>query len=332
MQENGCFEEIPVTFYYPYSGETPPDGITGELVYCGKGSRNLKKAVGKIAVVEVSVPKLPSRLFFKQRSRYPKGSAVLPRTFYHPLFGSVLNGPKLEEAEKAGVLGMICVWKNISAENAMGQYLPFTTDHKRCPALWVGPGDGEALKQLAMRKAKVRLILHAEVDHTAKSDTIYAVLPGMNPTETMIVNTHTDGPNACEENGGIALLAMAKYFSQIPAEQRGRSIVFVFVTGHFQIPQFGIQGQATTRWLRDHPELWNGEGTNKKAVAGITIEHLGCTEWKDDDKHANYMFTHEIDNELVFTANQAMDRIYLNAVQGRTKVRTITLKPRANFI
>ncbi|WP_025691174.1 hypothetical protein [Paenibacillus zanthoxyli] len=55
-------------------------------------------------------------------------------------------------------------------------------------------------------------------------------------------------------------------------------------------------------------------------------------EWKDDDKHTNYTsFTHEIDNELVFTANQAMDRIYLNAVQGRTKVQTITLNPKGKF-
>ncbi|QWU17895.1 hypothetical protein SAMN04487895_105336 [Paenibacillus sophorae] len=64
--------------------------------------------------------------------------------------------------------------------------------------------------------------MHAEVDHTAGSDTIYAVLPGMNDDETIILNTHTDGPNTCEENGGIALLAMAKYFSQIPKEWRNR--------------------------------------------------------------------------------------------------------------
>ncbi|WP_223068616.1 Zn-dependent exopeptidase M28 [Paenibacillus caui] len=229
------------------------------------------------------------------------------------------------------MLGVICIWNHISADNAKGQYLPFTTDHRQCPALWVGQEDGEALKQAAMRKAKARLILQADVDHTAGSDTIYAMLPGRNDAETIIVNTHTDGPNACEENGGVALLAMAKYFSQIREEQRNRSIVFVFVTGHFQIPQFGIKGQATTRWLKDHPELWNGEGTNKQAVAGITIEHLGCTEWKDDQKHAHYQFTGEIDNELVFTANRAMDSIYLNCIQGRTKVRTITLKPKGKF-
>ncbi|AHV96702.1 hypothetical protein [Paenibacillus sabinae] len=37
------------------------------------------------------------------------------------------------------------------------------------------------------------------------------------------------------------------------------------------------------------------------------------------------------DNELVFAGNQLMDSIYLNAIQGRTKVRTITLNSKGNF-
>ncbi|WP_223068615.1 hypothetical protein [Paenibacillus caui] len=37
LQEDGSFEQIPVAFYYPYSGETPTDGITGEMSICGKG-------------------------------------------------------------------------------------------------------------------------------------------------------------------------------------------------------------------------------------------------------------------------------------------------------
>lgn len=332
MNEAGGFDDVPVTFYYPYSGETPAEGVVGELVYCGKGSANaFQKAAGKIAVVEVANPKLPSRLLFSTRSAYPAATAKSPSFIMNPLLGAILRGPKLEEAHKAGVLGVICIWNKFSEPNAKGQYLPFTTAHQQCPALWVSKDTGKHLKQAALNKAKARLVLQATVTPQDSSDTIYAVLPGTNKEETLLVNTHTDGPNACEENGGVGLLAMAKYFSRLPLERRNRSIVFVFVTGHFQIPQFGVHGQATTRWLRDHPELWNGEGGHKRAVAGITLEHLGCKEWRDDRLHQQYSYTGNIEHEFVYTANPEMDQIYLDCVKERTKVRTTTLRPKGSL-
>ncbi len=135
-KEQGELEELPVSFYYPYSGATPEDGVTGELIYCGKGPGNYKKAAGKIAIVEVKSISLPSPLFFKRRSSFPKNEKI-PFWINNPVVNSVLKGPDLKKAKQAGVLGVVCVWKNISAENAKGQYLPFTTILKDCPALWV---------------------------------------------------------------------------------------------------------------------------------------------------------------------------------------------------
>lgn len=175
------------------------------------------------------------------------------------------------------------------------------------------------MKQLAFRHAKARLVLHAEIEENADSDTLYAILPGTNSSENILINTHTDGPNAREENGGVGLLAMAEYFSKLPLEQRQRDLVFVFVTGHFQIPQFGIQGQATTRWLQDHPELWDGEGGHQKAVAGLTLEHLGCREWKDNQEISQYSDTGNLETELVYTANEMMNTIYLIRLREERK-------------
>lgn len=328
--EDGNFNEMPVTFYYPYSGKTTVDGVIGELIYCGKGAGNFKQAAGKIAIVEVAVFGMPTALLFKRRSSYPKNERI-SFTTRNPVISSVLRSPNLEKAEQAGVLGVICVWKNISDDNAQGQYLPFTTAHKNCPSLWVGGKTGDMLKKLALRQAKARLVLHAEIEENADSDTLYAVLPGTNKTENILINTHTDGPNAWEENGGVGLLAMAKYFSSIPLERRNRSIVFVFVTGHFQIPQFGIHGQATTRWLNDHPELWNGEDEHQLTVAGITLEHLGCKEWKENKDHSGYAYSGNLELEIVYTANAVLDQIYMDCLQGRSKVRSITFKPKSNI-
>lgn len=326
----GGIEEIPTTFYYPYSGETGTKGVSGDLIYCGSGG-NLKKAKGKIAIVEVRIPSLPGSLILKKRSSVPKG-VKLPRRVTNPVVGSVLKGPGLAKAAEEGVLGVICVWRKLSYENALNQYLPFTSGYKGCPSLWVDGKTGDKLKKLAKKKVKANIVLEATIEKEAETNTIYSVLPGNNSKETIIINTHTDGPNACEENGGIALLALAKYFSKIPLSERNRTIIFVFVTGHFQLPQFGMKNrQATSRWLEEHTGLWDGINSNKKAVAAITIEHLGCTEWKDNKKHSEYSQTNLIDLELVYTGNKIMDQIYLKALEGRTKIRTVTLRPRNNI-
>ncbi len=332
LAEGDREEEVPVSFYYPYSGSTPAEGITGELVYCGKGPGRFRDAAGKIAVVEVSSPRLPSALFCKRRASDPVHERI-PRILSNSVISSVLRGPKLEQAAAAGVLGVICIWRDLSEANARAQYLPFTTGPQQCPALWVGKEAGSRLKQLAKQGARARLLLEADSEERAESDTLYAVLPGRNEQETVIINTHTDGPNACEENGAVGLLAMAGYFSSLPLAERGRSMVFVFVTGHFQIPQFGIHGQATTRWLHDHPELWDGKEGHARAVAGLTLEHLGCLEWKDHQEGAKvaYQATGRLEMELVYTGNPMMDELYREALEGRTKVRSITLRPKSTI-
>lgn len=330
-KNDGTVEEIPTTFYYPYSGETNKNGISGELVYCGKGKGNFKKAKGKVAIVEIAIPPMPSSFILKKRSSYPE-KLKLPNIINNPVIGSVIKAPNLEKAKSCGVLGVICVWRKISYESALCQYLPFTSGYKGCPSIWVDGETGDRLKEIAKEKTKVTMVLEANIEEEAESSTIYAVLTGKNEEETIIVNTHTDGPNACEENGGIALLALANYFSKLEVSKRNRTIIFVFATGHFQLPQFGMNNrQATSRWLNDHPELWNGKDSNKKAVAAVTIEHLGCTEWKDDKKYLIYKQTNPIDIELVYTGNKVMDGIYIKALKGRKNVRTITLKPKNNI-
>ena len=324
--QDGVVEELPTTFYYPYSGQTPESGVTGDLVYCKNSAAGFQKAKGKIAVVQVAIPSVPTSLILKKRHVYPAGTK-LPATLSNAVIGSVLRGPKLAEAAKTGVLAVICVWGQYSSQNAAGQVLPFTTGYQGCPGLWVDEKTGGRLREFARQGAKATLVLDAEIDRSAASKTLYCVLPGQTAKETVIINTHTDGPNACEENGGIALLSLARYFANHP--QRNRTFVFVFATGHFQIPQFGVgKGQASSRWLKNHPELWDGTGTNARAVAGVTMEHLGCSEWRDNAAHSDYKQTNPIELELVYTGNKTMEDIYLRALKNRATVRSVTLRPR----
>jgi hypothetical protein len=103
---------------------------------------------------------------------------------------------------------------------------------------------------------------------------LVGILPGDGSTdEVTIVNTHTDGQNAFEENGGIALVWLARYFSRLPKRRRlKRSLVFSAVSGHFAGPAL----PQTRGFIDRHPDLVS------RAAATLTLEHLGAGEWVDD--------------------------------------------------
>ena len=71
-------EVLPVTYYYPYSGETPSQGVTGELVHCGGAPGNYAQAAGKIAVVEARILPLPALLFWRRSGKMPFARSRVP--------------------------------------------------------------------------------------------------------------------------------------------------------------------------------------------------------------------------------------------------------------
>lgn len=324
-------ETIDVAAAYPYSGLTLPEGVSGEMVAFKGKVFSFRKARGKIAVVTVKRRDLTATLMkiaTKRRSRLP-ADTDFPKSVTTPLITGLLGVP-IGKARQAGVLGVVCVFEGVSAEQLAEQVLPFTTPYCGIPAIWVTEAQGERLKVAIARGLHGRLTLDGMLEEEVPTDTVYAILPGTNPAETIIVNTHTDGPNACEENGGAGVLALARCFSKLPKAARNRSLVFVLVTGHFQLPQFGRDGkQATATWLDMHPELWDGKDGHAKAVAGVTIEHLGCMEWRDDPVMGRPAPTGRLELDLVFTANQAVNDVYVKAARGRTRIRALMLAPLA---
>lgn len=322
LHSYGKDEEIEVTSAWPYSGETGPLGVTAEVVEIFGKHLNYLPAAGKIALVKVhDLGKIPSGIAFNQRRAFPEGLHV-PEYYKGPVATSFVNVPFLSAAKLAGVKGVICIWQGMSREMVRGQYLPFILSYQGIPCVWVCEEDGEKLIAAAKVKNKVTLTLDAKIEKRANSESFYTVLKGKNPNEAIIVNTHTDGVNCVEENGPIAMLAMMKYLKQCELE---RSVIFVFVTGHFRLPSFKQNDiQASSKWLKNHRDMWDGKNGHIKAVAGVAVEHLGATEWKDVD--GVYQKTNDVDAELCYTGNKTMDDIYFRSLEGRTLVRTITLK------
>ena len=309
----GAAFDAPVISYFPYSGETPGTGVSGGLVYCGTAPHFQLPAglQGKIALIDCPVGARPYGDWYQPWGMYPE-SMKMPASV-RPARSPVNS---LEGFRKAGAVGVVLAWTDISDDNAADHYGPFSRPHQGIPGLWVGREAGARLRGLAAANASATLTLEGTITPNTPTDTLVATLEGADPGEAIIVNTHTDGPNAIEENGGIGLLALARYFTRLPKTQRRRSLAFVLTTGHFAGPWVpSIRGV-----IGKYPELI------RKTAAAVTIEHLGCTDWEDDASF-RYRATGENELAVALSPHQSTAKILLEALQGSNNQRTAVVNP-----
>lgn len=318
-------ENIEISSVFPYSGETKETGITSELFYVEDKIRGYSGVKDKIAVIEVSeLEGLPSEIAFDKRSAYPE-DVKLPENYSGPVATTFVKFSYARIAKLRGARAVVFIWKGISDELAQGQYLPFILEYQGIPAVWVNESQGKKVKEAAKEHRTATITLTADTERHAYTETFYCMLKGESDKESVIINTHTDGTNCVEENGPVAMLQLIKTLKE---KKLNRNHIFVFVTGHFRLPVFkdsdGGGVQATSKWLAMHPDLWDGKQGHLKAAAGVSIEHLGCMEWIDED--GEYKPTGNIQTELVYTGNNAVDDIYMEFARERENIRTMTLR------
>jgi len=215
----------------------------------------------------------------------------------------------LTQFQKAGAVGVILGWTDVSDANAADQYTPFSRPPQGIPGLYVGRSTLDRLRAMAGTGAHATMVLEAETFPDTPTDTLIATLPGATD-EVVIVNTHTDGPNATEENGALGILALAKYFTKTPVRDRKRTLVFPLTTGHFAGPWVpSIRGV-----IEKHPDVI------KRAVAAVTVEHLGCREWMDSaaagPNSMRYAATGKNEWSVAITPDKAMGKALVDALQG----------------
>ncbi|OBZ12071.1 hypothetical protein A8L34_17355 [Bacillus sp. FJAT-27264] len=318
-------QPIHVSSAFPYSGETGEKGVTGELVYTKRG--DYEQANGKIAVVEIENFKdFPIGIVMNMRDSSPKQNKIAPSEG-DLVLTTALKEAKLEQAKEMGVKAVILIWKGVSDDKVEKQYVPFTTDYAGIPAVWVNETEGQKVIRAANEHKKGTVILEADEQKNAPTESFYVKIEGKRKGEAIIINTHTDGINVVEENGAVGMLSMIRYLQQ---EQPERTMIFAFVTGHFRLPEFKGTSQATSTWMEGQRELWDGENDHMKAVAGITVEHLGSMEWKDDAT-GHYGPTGRISTEYTYAGNEMMAAIWQKAVEQRDDARTVILRGHNKF-
>ena len=344
---------VKVATYYPRSLQTPPQGVTGALVYGG-------------SVPSLSVSGTDTAALLAAAERYPSElqswAQGLSGTLAGGAQGSILlvdlpmpvpltAGPLLADAtylnwpghtladwatddykrlwiepglsvplapfQAMGAIGVVFVC-DASLPALEGGYLPFTHGFEPLPAVYVDRDTGRALRAQAAGRPRTTLTLTA-TRGPSPTHTVTAILPGASQ-EVLIFNTHTDGQGFVEENGGVVFVQLARYFASLPSHRRlRRTLVFAAWPGHMvaDLPQ-------TQGWIDTHPDLV------KRAAAALTVEHLGCTEWIDT-LDRGYHPTGDPELFAIWTTQGKMFELTRDTVRARGLPHTALMRPPAQF-
>ncbi|MBI1361708.1 MAG: hypothetical protein GC155_15630 [Alphaproteobacteria bacterium] len=287
-EDGGATRNLEIVSYYPFGGSTRgKDAVSGRVIFGGVGEKcgeDILKAhsAEELAksIVVVDMPLAGGGV---------RGSVkYYPGSFPDPL-PPVVNAPHVAKQGGRGPMqalegkckGIILCYTDVSNEAARYNYLPFSDKHRTMPGLWVGKADSDYLKSVS-GKATATMRCDAKLTPDARADTIVATMKGATD-EVIFMTTQTDGPNECNENGALGLLAAATYLAKIP--DRKRTVVFCLPTGHYAAgaiadPDTGSGRRAGTAGvISGHPDVM------ARTVAQIHLEQMAAMEWADLDGH-----------------------------------------------
>ncbi|KAF7376705.1 hypothetical protein MSAN_00087500 [Mycena sanguinolenta] len=327
LKVNG--QNIQLSGWIPYSG-TNSSSATGKLVNVVTpnitATPNWAAAKDAIALANLTNVALDYNTLFGAWSL----SAPWPPQPGVPAISGV-EFTNLVAAAAAGVRGVVYIWDNITAGLADDQYVPFQQANLAIPGVYVQSASAILhLLDAARSGTDASIDLPGKRVPNTRSRTLYAIVNGTDHTlrnETVIINTHTDGVNAVEENGHIALL---NYARRLKANPPRRTTILLFVTGHMHYGELvAAPARATDLWLRAHPELWNG---TQRAVFGSCVEHMGAVQFAEDFAKGTYEPTGGVEPEWLFAATAPLAALVQRLWSGAEPNVTRVLNPNTGEI
>jgi hypothetical protein len=313
---------VRVASYGAYSGSTPAEGITADLIYYDHDDPP-KNIEGKIVVIPTRPH--PSPPFSEDYLinytfndyEYAANADTLPAPFefVDPADSFTFDiwwqlAQRLDQIPAQGKAAGAIIVYDMAFERTQGLYTFPVPKHYESPTLILSREDGAAVIEDAKAGKKATLNLEATTE-TATAYQYIAYLPGADygtpDDEQIVLVNHTDGPSITQDNGALGLLAIVKYFSHIPQAQRPRTLKIFLDCRHY-MP--GLESaHSEVDWFTRHPEA------KSKVVAMIQTEHLGEMDYREIDNRVeptgdaeqSYLWTRNNDI-LIAAAKKAVDQ------------------------
>lgn len=257
-------KEMDIIGAYPFS--KPTDGyMSAQLMYVNSTANiSLLDVTGKIVVRDYKYTSIPYG-FFQAISLYTTPDVAAKNGSYTRPFVTTPATDMLA-ASVGGAAGFISAF-NVSRTQLESYYTDHSGVHWPIPAIFTGAEEYQQLVEAAAVSANFSMRIDARADNNTIVPRLEAYLPGLS-NETIVVATHTDGVTYVQENGPVALLALAKYFGSLPLSSRPASIKFAFEASHLAYQKDSNKLQAISlNATYDNPD------DNTAFV--IAIEHLG---------------------------------------------------------
>lgn len=290
--EDHTIEAFPAWF----SGGTPPEGITAEVVYVGYGTKSDFDQVdvkNKIALIE---GKMVLNFFPTHNER---------------LFNTI------NMAKKKGALAVICT--NGSPLDSIAYIMP--TQDSVLPTLSISSPDGAYLIQLCTRYYKKLFVKFTLISKTGPttSNTVVGKLIGKTD-DIILIGTHTDSTftgaldNAAANSG---LITLAKYYAKIPLEKRKKTMLFVGWTGH----ECGSIGSKL--YAKMHEDILS------KITTYILLDGFGCNGYYKEANEGVVPTGHDERRGLFVTENSVLLSYTLDAVMKYKLLPAVYVSARA---
>ena len=132
----------------------------------------------------------------------------------------------LRDAGAAGAAGVVFL-KDLPRAQPAGALRAHEGRSWRVPGVFLGADEARALTAAVRADpgARATLTLRAHRPRVT-TRTLLATLPGRSP-QRLVIESHTDGTNAVEDNGPVAILALARALARLPQACRPRTIELV---------------------------------------------------------------------------------------------------------
>jgi hypothetical protein len=268
----------------PYAKATGRKGTSAPLAVVPAGTKiDTANAGGKIVVREAPAGSIQQALFLLVSwSMYDPNHTIDPAKNFKGDFIAYLERiADLKDAAAAGAKGILFV-KPLPRRQIKDHYEPYEGLPWGVPGVFLGADQGKRITDAidSGKNPTARITIRAGFKHV-KTPTVLATLPGASP-QRIVIDSHTDGTNAAEDNGPVAMIAMARYFAKLPAACRPRTIQFAFSTAHFYQRVAGPETRdGGAEQLAQQLDRDYDKGT---VSAVVVLEHLGAIEYDEVDR------------------------------------------------